>query len=114
MGLGFVNVEEIATEMSARVIIAVALALAFLALPAAAQVIYQQQPDGTILVLPMNGGQSWIIVPAPGTAPAYPTYGPRMPQQPYFNPNSPYPPESYFQQYRRGGSAGCVYGCAGE
>ena len=35
-------------------------------------------------------------------------------EQPYFNPNSPYPPESYFEQYRRGGSAGCVYGCAGE
>ena len=95
-------------------ILALILALLVTTPPAAAQVIYQQQPDGTILVTPLNGGPSWIIVPAPGTAPAYPTYGPRVPQQPYFNPNSPYPPESYFEQYRRGGSAGCVYGCADE
>jgi hypothetical protein len=99
--------------MGARVVIIVALALAFLASPASAQVIYQVQPDGTILVTPLDGRPSWIIVPAPGTAPAYPTYGPRVPQ-PYYNPNSPYPPETYWQQYRRGGSAGCVYGCAGE
>ncbi len=87
-----------------------------LATPAVAQttVIYQPQPDGTILVTPLNGGPSWIIVPAPGTAPAYQTYGPVVPQQPYFNSNSPYPPESYFEQYRRGGSAGCVYGCTSE
>jgi hypothetical protein len=84
-----------------------------LATPAVAQtVIYQVQPDGTILVTPLNGQPSWIIVPAPGTSGAYPTYGPTA-QQPY-SPNSPYPPESYFERYRRGGSGGCVYGCAGE
>jgi hypothetical protein len=102
-----------------HLIVATILALAaacpalLAATPAAAQVVYQLQPDGTILATPLNGGPSWIIVPAPGTAPAYPTYGPRV-QQPYFNPNSPYPPKSYFDQYRRGGSAGCVYGCAGD
>jgi hypothetical protein len=82
------------------------------ATPAAAQVVYQLQPDGTILATPLNGGQSWIIVPAPGTATSYPTYGPVV-QQP-FGPFSPYPPESYFQQYRRGGSVGCVTGCSDQ
>lgn len=84
-----------------------------LATPAVAQttLIYQLQADGTILVTPLDGRPSWIIVPAPGTAPAYPSYG--VVQQP-LKPNSPYPSESYFQQYPRGGSAGCVYGCAGE
>ena len=97
-----------------RPILALILAL-LVAAPAAAQtVIYQLQPDGTILVTPLNGGQSWIIVPAPGTAPAYPPVYPGYGQQPYYNPNSPYPPESYFEQYRRGGSAGCVYGCSAQ
>ena len=48
-----------------------------LATPAVAQttLIYQLQADGTILVTPLDGRPSWIIVPAPGTAPAYPSYG---------------------------------------
>jgi len=69
--------------------------------------------DGTVLVVPLDPRQPPALIlpaPAPYPQPAYPpSYG-----QPYYNPNSPYPPETYFDQYRRGGSAGCVYGCAGE
>jgi hypothetical protein len=32
---------------------------------------------------------------------------------PYYQP-APYPPESYFERYRRGGSAGCVTGCSDQ
>jgi hypothetical protein len=92
--------------MGARVIIILALALALQASPAGAQVIYQPQPDGSVLVIPLDPRQApWLILPAPGP------YPPQL-YQPYYNPNSPYPPESYFEQYRRGGSAGCVYGCS--
>jgi len=52
------------------------------ATPAVAQtVIYQQQPDVTILVTPLDARPSFLVVPAPGTAPDYPSYGVPHPLQ---------------------------------
>jgi hypothetical protein len=75
------------SDMGARVVIAAALALALLVPPARAQAILQQQPDGSVMITPLNPQQPpWIILAAPAPyLPAYPpSYG-----QPYYNPNSP-------------------------
>lgn len=106
---------------------ALILALVLLATPAAAQSPYYWLQPGYNPNIP----QGWVAQPPPpgwgvpcGTCgQQQPYYQPQpqyQPQQPYYYQpqpsyqSSPYETQSYCEKYGRGGSDGCVYGCACE